>query len=346
MPTLVVDPGSPEPDRIERAARIIRRGGLVAFPTETVYGLGANALDESAVAGIYRAKGRPEYNPLIVHVVDAAAARSIVTAWPETAERLAAAFWPGPLTLVLPRHSRIPAIVSAGLPTVAVRVPAHPVALALLRAAGVPIVAPSANPSTAVSPTRAAHVVKGLGERVDLVLDGGRTGVGIESTVVSLVGSHPVILRPGTVSSAELRPLIGELGTPEGRSHPGDEEVAARPSPGMLDRHYAPRASVRLFDPAGTRDALEHARRAAAQGRIVCALVRDAAALAPAPEEDSPFRERVRMPADPAGYARELYATLHRMDDLGCQLLLVESVPDSPPWTAVRDRLARAAASD
>ncbi len=341
MPTLLVDPRSPEPDRIERAADVIRSGGLVAFPTETVYGLGANALDEAAVAGIYRAKGRPEYNPLIVHVADAGAARSIVTAWPDAAERLAAAFWPGPLTLVLPRHSRIPAMVSAGLSTVAVRVPAHPVAAALLRAAGVPIVAPSANPSMAVSPTRAEHVVKGLGDRVDLVLDGGPTGVGIESTVVSLAGGRPVILRPGALSADQLRTVVGEIGTAAAPGPGRDDD--ARPSPGMLDRHYAPRAAVVLFDPPADTAALERARRVAARGGVVCGLVRDAAALGPETTGDAPFRELVRMPPDPKGYARDLYAALHRMDDMGCELLLVEAVPDSAAWAGVRDRLARAA---
>lgn len=346
MQILTVDPTTPEPDRIGRAAEILRGGGLVAFPTETVYGLGANALDEVAVARIYEAKGRPEYNPLIVHVADDVGARRLVTEWPDSAARLAAAFWPGPLTLVLPRDPRVPAVVSAGLDTVAVRVPAHPVALALLRAAGLAIVAPSANPSMSVSPTRAEHVVKGLGDRVDLILDAGATGVGIESTVVDLSGERAAILRPGAVSIEELTAVLGEVlgevheaGREADGAKPGGD-TAPRPSPGMLDRHYAPRAELRLFDAGAARDAVARARKAARDGLAVGALVLDPAPFSDAGEA---FRAVVPMPRDAAGYARELYATLHRMDDLGCDLLLVEAVPRSAAWAAVRDRLARAA---
>lgn len=342
MQILAVDPTTPEPDRIARAAEILRGGGLVAFPTETVYGLGASAFDEVAVARIYAAKRRPEYNPLIAHVADAAGARRLVTDWPASAARLAAAFWPGPLTLVLPRDPRVPALVSAGLDTVAVRVPAHPVALALLRASGLAIVAPSANPSMCVSPTVAEHVVKGLGDRVDLILDAGATGVGIESTVVDLSGERAVILRPGAVSSEELASVLGEvLGASRetaGAMPGGDTDP--RPSPGMLDRHYAPRAEVRLFDAGAASDAMARAREAAREGLAVGALILDPALFGDAGEA---FRAVVPMPRDAAGYARELYATLHRMDDLGCDLLLVEAVPGSAEWAAVRDRLVRAA---
>lgn len=335
MHILPVDPENPEPDPIERAAEIIRLGGLVAFPTETVYGLGANAFDEGAVARIYAAKGRPAYNPLIVHVADAAGAEELVTHWPPAAARLAAAFWPGPLTLVLPRHPRVPARVSAGLETVAVRVPAHPVARALLRAARVPIVAPSANRSMAVSPTRAEHVVKGLGDRVELILDGGATDIGIESTVLDLSREKPALLRPGVLSLEELSPFVGAMES--GAARAGNH---ARPSPGMLDRHYAPRATVRLFRPAAAGDALDLARRAAAEGRTVGALVLDPDRFGDV--VTAVLHTRLAMPQDARGYARELYAAFHRMDEVGCDLVLVEAVPASPEWAGVQDRLRRA----
>lgn len=330
MERVEVDREAPQPDRVERAAAVIRRGGLVAFPTETVYGLGANALDPAAVARIFEAKGRPRYNPLIVHVDGVAAARRLALSWPPLADVLAEAFWPGPLTMVLPRRPEVPEIVSAGLPTVALRVPAHPVALALLRAAALPIVAPSANPSTALSPTRAEHVVRALGDRIDLVLDAGPTGVGIESTVLDLSGERPVLLRPGALSAADLEPLTGALERPvEG------DEAAPRPSPGMLERHYAPRASLSLFGPEGRTAAVARARSAAGEGAVVGALVFEPLGVAGDRE--------VLMPRDPAGYARKLYAALHGLDDRGCDLVLVERVPDGTAWEGVRDRLQRAA---
>jgi L-threonylcarbamoyladenylate synthase len=324
VPTLAVDPRSPDPAAIRRAAAVLRRGGLVAFPTETVYGLGASALDPAAVARIFAAKGRPSYNPLIVHVADADAARALAAEWSAAAERLAERFWPGPLTLVVPRRAQVPDAVTAGLDSVALRVPAHPVAHALLGEAAIPVAAPSANRSTGVSPTTAAHVERSLGGRVELILDGGPTPVGIESTVVSLAGRLPTLLRPGTVSIEELRDAVGEVVLPAGG--PGGD--AARPSPGMLDRHYAPRAEVRLL---GAGDA---APPGAAGGRTAVLLIRGAA---------HPAGETVRMPADAREYAARLYATLHRLDDEGFGRILVELPPDTPEWAGVRDRLRRAA---
>lgn len=343
MTTIRVDAEHPEVEVISRAAAVIRAGGLVAFPTETVYGLGASALDEAAIGRIYAAKGRPAHNPLIVHVADAAAARSVVSQWPVTAETLAAAFWPGPLTLVLTRNPRVPARVSAGLDTVAVRVPAHPVALALLRAAGVPIVAPSANPSMGVSPTRAEHVASGLAGRVDLILDAGPTRVGIESTVVDLSGGAPTLLRPGAISTEDLRPLLGDLVTGSDPDSGSGSGTVPR-SPGMMDRHYAPRATVRLFESGAGGEALAVARQEAAAGRVVGSMLVDPDRFAQRDaRDDEVFRILVRMPPDPRAYARELYATLHRMDDAGCDVILVEEVPDTPDWAGVRDRLKRAA---
>lgn len=316
------------------AAAVLRGGGLVAFPTETVYGLGAHALDPAAVERIYLAKGRPAYNPLIVHVASVEAARALSRAWPEAADRLAERFWPGPLTLVVPRAASIPDAVSAGLATVGVRVPAHPVAHALLVAAGIPVAAPSANRSTHVSPTTAAHVRRSLGERVDLILDGGPTSVGIESTVLSLASAVPTVLRPGTISIDELREVLGEVAV--GGDGPGGD--AARPSPGMMDRHYAPAAPVRLFDPAARDAVLADASRAADEGRAIGLI-----AFAPARAGGARVME---MPVDARAYAARLYSALHALDDAGCEAIWIERVPETPAWAGVRDRLRRAATEE
>jgi L-threonylcarbamoyladenylate synthase len=329
VPTLLVDPRRPDPDAIRRAAAVLRRGGLVAFPTETVYGLGAHALDPAAVAGIFAAKGRPSYNPLIVHLAGAADAPRLAAEWSEAAARLAARFWPGPLTLVVPKAAEVPDAVTAGLPSVALRVPAHPVAHALLREAGIPVAAPSANRSTEVSPTTAAHVERSLGDRVELILDGGPTSVGIESTVVSLVGAVPTVLRPGSISTDELRAVVGEVAAPSD----APDGRAARPSPGMLDRHYAPRAELRLFDPEDFHDRDDAAPPRPGERTAVLAYR----------SRSHPAGDVVRMPDDPAGYAARLYATLHRLDEEGYGRIWVERVPDTPAWDGVRDRLRRAA---
>lgn len=218
---------------IRKAAAIIRQGGLVAFPTETVYGLGANALDPNAVERIYRAKGRPAESPLIVHAADEEMARSLVTEWPAMAAQLAARHWPGPLTLVLPKAAHVPDRATAGLPTVGIRVPAHPVALELIRESGVPIAAPSANRFMQLSPTETRHIDAAL---ADFVLEGGPAQVGIESTVISLAGGHPVLLRPGAI-------------TIEGVAPPAASTEGAHPSPGMHARHYAPRTRLIVGEP-------------------------------------------------------------------------------------------------
>ncbi|HEY9723210.1 MAG TPA: L-threonylcarbamoyladenylate synthase, partial [Oscillatoriaceae cyanobacterium] len=207
-PIAHVAAASPDDPAIAAAAAAIRRGELVAFPTETVYGLGANALEAAAVNKIYTAKGRPANNPLIVHVDSPEMARRVVSEWPESAERLAAAFWPGPLTLVLPRRPEVPAVTAGGLDSVGVRVPAHPIARALIRAADTPIAAPSANPYMGVSPTTAAHVAAGLGDRPALILDGGPAEVGLESTVLDLTRPVPTVLRPGGLPLARLREVL------------------------------------------------------------------------------------------------------------------------------------------
>lgn len=333
MPYLTVDPDRPDAEIVRRAGDVLRRGGLVAFPTETVYGLGANALDANAVAKIFSAKGRPSFDPLIVHVLNAAAARSVAREWPETAERLAAAFWPGPLTLVLPKRPVVPDIVTAGLDTVAVRVPSHPVARAILEAASVPVAAPSANRFTAVSPTRAEHVARALGDRVDLIIDGGPTTVGIESTVVDVSGERLRVLRPGMITVPELAAAVGSLDIAVARDDGSD--TAPRPSPGMLNRHYAPRARLQLFDDRSRTHAAHTASEQAAAGAVLGALLLTGF--------DAPVRHALSMPHDPAGYARALYHALHTLDAAGCDLVFVEAVPDTPTWAGVRDRLARAA---
>lgn len=330
-----VDPARPDPETIATAAARLRAGELVAFPTETVYGLGANALDAAAVARIFEAKGRPAYNPVIVHVPHTEAAHRVVTHWPETASLLAAAFWPGPLTLVLPKHADVPDSVSAGLPFVGVRVPAHPVALALLRAAGVPVAAPSANKSNQLSPTSAQHVERGLSDVDVMILDGGPCAVGIESTVIDLSSNVPTLLRPGGVSVAALELVLGQKVHRPASNAVGE---APRRSPGALDRHYAPRATVRMVSSgdgvalATTIDALR------ANGGLIGVVAYS--------DFDLPFREDVIvrvLPGRAEPYASVLFAALHELDSAGVTGIVIEAVPELPSWDAVRDRLTRAA---
>jgi L-threonylcarbamoyladenylate synthase len=290
---------------VERAAELIRAGRLVAFPTETVYGLGANALDVEAVARIFAAKGRPRTSPLIVHVHSVEMARSLADEWPVSAETLARRYWPGPLTLVLPKRDVIPDIVTAGLGTVGLRMPAHPLALQLIRLAGVPIAAPSANRFTELSPTSAARVAETL---ADFVLDGGPSKVGIESTVLSLAGD-PTLLRPGVIPLTEIAALIGPV------RRVGEVSEIAHPSPGMHRRHYRPKTPLYLLPPGDMPPC----------GRGIF------------------LRIGREMPAEPRQYAAVLYETLHRLDLEGLDWIGVEPPPDTPEWAGVRDRLARAA---
>jgi L-threonylcarbamoyladenylate synthase len=317
---IAVDAQRPDPALIQRAAEHLRGGDLVGFPTETVYGLGAAALDAHAVAKIFAAKGRPSYNPLIVHVLDVAGARELVEEWPEIATTLAQRFWPGPLTMVLRKRDVVPDLVTAGLPSVAVRAPAHPVARALLAEAKIAIAAPSANRFQGISPTTAAHVVRSLGEGVAMILDGGPTSVGIESTVIDLSGERPVLLRLGGLAVTEIEAITGPLAR---AAAPIDGQ--ARASPGQVDRHYAPRGSLQVVARVG--DALAGPRPLGVIG-FGDALPR--------------IDHHLRMPDDPREYGRLLYAALHTLDELGCVRILVEAVPDEPAWAAVRDRLGRA----
>jgi L-threonylcarbamoyladenylate synthase len=328
---LVIDPGQPRPESIHRAAAVLRGGGLVAFPTETVYGLGGNALDQAAVARIFAAKGRPANNPLIVHIASAAAARELAGDWPAKAEALARRFWPGPLTLILPRPPIIPDAVTAGAATVALRVPAHPVALALLAAANLPVAAPSANLSSGISPTLAEHVLRALDGRIDLILDAGPTQGGLESTVLDLTTTPPRLLRPGLVSPGEIESVIGPIHL--ARQQTELPASFAMPSPGMLRRHYAPRTPLECI--AG--DSGPRVEELCKQGLRV-GWVR----FEPMLEKRLPGLVVACLPAEPAAAAARLYAVLHELDEASLDRIVVELPPASDEWLAVRDRLNRA----
>jgi L-threonylcarbamoyladenylate synthase len=321
MPTAVwpIDPDFPDPDVLARAANGLRAGKLVVFPTETVYGLGANAFDADAVGRIFAAKGRPSRNPLIVHVPDATRVHAVAGSWPEAAVRLAAAFWPGPLTMVVPKAKAIPDAVSAGGTSVGVRCPAHPVARALLAAAGVPVAAPSANRSGGLSPTTAAHVVASLGDRVDVVLDGGPCHGGLESTVVDLTGPVPRLLRPGLVRVGMLEAIVGRVEVAHTFAC-GDDDIPL-PSPGLLAKHYAPATKLEAAESDGEADQLEAIYRCA--GMVVA---------------------RWRPLGTPEQVAAKLYAELHTLDESGFDRIIATLPPPSDEWRAVRDRLLRAAA--
>jgi L-threonylcarbamoyladenylate synthase len=311
---------------VQAAARILREGGLVAFPTETVYGLGADAANPAAVARIYAAKGRPASHPVIVHLASSAEVPRWAREFPDAARRLAQAFWPGPLTLVLPRAAAVADVVTGGQDTVALRVPSHPVAQALLAAFGGGIAAPSANRYGKVSPTRAEHVRSELGGVVDCVLEGGDCEVGLESTIVSLVDGVPRLLRPGGIPRERIEAVAGPLA--------GAGADVPR-VPGSVRTHYAPATPLELLEPA----ALAGLARAARAADGVAVLARGA------PPEGFRGRWR-RMPTDAAGYGHDLYAALRELDAAGPARILVERVPAGPEWEAVADRLARAAARE
>jgi L-threonylcarbamoyladenylate synthase len=297
---------------IEEAARIIQEGGVVAFPTETVYGLGANALDRAAIRRIYELKGRPSTSPLIVHVDSIEMAQTLAADWPVIAEGLARRYWPGPLTMVVRKSSSIPDEATAGLDTVGLRMPAHPVALALIRACGVPLAAPSANRFMRLSPTTAAHVREAFGESLP-VLDGGPTVVGIESTVISVIDGGITLLRPGMIQVPGAAAIAGEA--PAGAAHS---------SPGLHHRHYSPLTPLVLLDP----------ERPVPEGAAYIWY-----------RMSKPARREVQLPDDPAGYAAAIYGALHELDGLKFTSIAVEQVPEDARWSAVSDRLHRAAAA-
>lgn len=330
MQTLVqtIDPNRPEVEKIHRAASVLRGGGLIAFPTETVYGLGANALDAAAVARIFEAKGRPATNPVIVHVADAGEVLNVAECLPETGKRLAGQFWPGPLTLVLNKLPEVPGIVTAGGPTVAVRCPKHPVAQALIRAAGVPVAAPSANRSTELSPTRAEHVLRGLDGRIDMLLDAGPCPGGLESTVVDVTSPVPRVLRLGLITVPMLEKVVDEV-----EVRIGSEAVAR--SPGQMVKHYSPRTPLRIVPGDSLVDDVLEATHG---GKRVGSLMFHGRPLVPG------VTPHISLPANPDEAAALLYDTLFKLDAAGLDFILVELPPDHPEWAAVRDRLTRAAA--
>ena len=327
------------PTAIAEAAACLRGGGLVAFPTETVYGLGADALNPTAVARIFAAKGRPAEDPLIVHLADAADLGLVASDLPPAAALLAAALWPGPLTMIVPRGPAVPPAVSAGRATVAVRVPAHPVALALIAAAGTPIAAPSANRFGHTSPTSAAHVLADLDGRIDLLIDGGPTAIGLESTVIDLTAAVPTLLRPGAVSLERLRELLGAVAL-GGRAAQGEAMIA----PGLLDRHYAPESELWLCvgEPEAARTWLrQRASELLAGGLRVGLLL---------PDEDAELLadlgcdiERLGPQGDLAVVAQRLYAALRALDERRPTVILARDLGEAGLGRAIRDRLTRAA---
>ena len=314
---------------VRRGAEVIRAGGLVAFPTETVYGLGADALSDSAVARIFEAKERPRGNPLIVHLADAAALESVAARVPPRARDAAARFWPGPLTLVLPRASAVPLITTGGLDTVAARVPSHPVARALIEASGRPIAAPSANRSGRPSPTRAEHVREDLDGRIELILDGGPTPVGVESTVLDMTTEPPMLLRPGGVTLEELRDCLGRGGRAQGRRRGGRGALTRAPLPPLC-----PRAQVILVERGTGESAVAPWLEA---GRPVALMAQRPLSL------DRPGLLVRTMPGDLEAYARDLFAVLRELDSTGVEGIFVEAVPQEGLGLTIMDRLRRAA---
>jgi len=340
---LTVDPARPDPAILARAAAVIGAGGLVAFPTETVYGLGANALDAAAVERIFAAKQRPAHDPVIIHVADVAELGHLTLEPSSLARGLAARFWPGPLTLVLPKAPIVPDAVTAGGPTVAVRCPDHPLAQALIRAAGTPIAAPSANRFSRTSPTTAQHVWDDLAGRIDLILDGGPTSIGVESTVLDVSGDTPVILRPGGVTGEALALALDELGVELGRQAKKQREGALA-SPGMLDRHYAPRAALWLF--SGPDASIYAAMRV----EIETAYVNGQRVALMLADEDLSAFAGLNTPALSVGslgqldhVARKLFLTMRELDATGADLIFARDFPDRGLGVAIRDRLRRAA---
>jgi L-threonylcarbamoyladenylate synthase len=323
---------------VKRAAELLRAGEVVALPTETVYGLAANALDEKAAAKIFQIKGRPANNPIIVHVAGIAMAKRCVTAWPNLAEQLARAFWPGPLTLVLPRAPEISNVVTAGGTTVGVRWPGHPFIQAVIRECGFPLAAPSANLSSRVSPTNAGHVREQLGGKISLIVDGGQSQVGIESTVLDLTVSPPRVLRPGMI---HVESLLAALGNGGWRMADCGGEAKPDPvlrSPGLLNKHYSPKARLLILNWCNDADLCSQLSTLNPQ-LADCHII--AHTHIPAAEN---FARVSVIPHDAEAFARAIYAELHHCDAAGAELIVVEKPPESPEWAGIADRLQRAAA--
>jgi L-threonylcarbamoyladenylate synthase len=320
-------------EAVRRAVERLRAGDAVALPTETVYGLAANALDPRAVARIFEIKGRPANNPVIVHVASHEMARRCAREWPEAAQRLAAAFWPGPLTIVAPKALDIPPIVTAGGDTVGVRWPSHPLMQAVIRECGFPLAAPSANPSNALSPTSAGHVASALGPRLALIVDGGQSQVGIESTVVDVTASPVRILRPGIVHSESFEAVLGEVEFAAGES---TGMATALRSPGQFPRHYAPRAKLLVLSWTDAADLGAQLEKRGLAARGVCILAHSRVPMS------GGFARVAVVPHDAEAFARALYAELHACDAAGAECIVVEAPPAGVEWEGIADRLRRA----
>ncbi len=319
---------------VKRAAELLRAGEVVALPTETVYGLAANAVDADAVAAIFQIKGRRANNPIIVHVSSIELAKRCVKNWPEIAGKLAKAFWPGPLTLVLPRAETIPKIVAAGGETVGIRWPSHPFIQAVIRECGFPLAAPSANLSGRVSPTNAEHVRQQLGGKIPLIVDGGQSQVGIESTVLDLTVNPPKVLRPGMIHAESLAAVVGDV-TSDKRQVTGKDPLR---SPGLLAKHYSPKAKLLVLKwTDGAELAADLVTRHLSPA--TCFII----AHTQIPSAENFARVSV-IPHDAEAFARAIYAELHRCDEMGAAAIIVEAPPDLPEWFGIADRLRRAAA--
>jgi L-threonylcarbamoyladenylate synthase len=310
---------------------LLRTGEVVAVPTETVYGLAADATNAGAVASIFAIKGRPAHNPIIVHVSSVSMAKRCVTRWTLLAAKLARAFWPGPLTLVLPRAQLIPDIVTSGGPTVGIRWPSHPFMQSLIRECGFPLAAPSANPANRISPTNADHVRRTLGHKIPVIVDGGHSQVGIESTVLDVSVSPPRVLRPGMIHREALMAVTGVLADPNG---PG----GLLRSPGLLRTHYAPQARLVIWS---WQDEAELRRRSGASGIVSSAIHVITHTRIPSGEG---FGRVAVIPHDAEAFGRSIYAELHHCDQAGAELIIVEALPETGEWAAIQDRLKRASA--
>jgi L-threonylcarbamoyladenylate synthase len=339
---LRVDPDQPDPQIILRAAEVLKAQGLVAFPTETVYGLGANALDETAVSRIFAAKQRPSFDPLIVHIAHKNEIDFVAEAIPDIAYALVEEFWPGPLTLVLKRHERVASNVSAGLGTVAVRMPNHRIPLDLINAAGVPVAAPSANLFTRPSPTSAQHVLDDLGGHVDLILDGGPCPIGLESTVLDLTADRPTILRPGGAPAEALLEIIPDLVLPNNK--PMKYDRTAKPSPGMMLKHYSPKARFLLIK-GSSEKAIDQVKE------IVSNLISKGYKIGlMATDEDYPLFKGLQVEIEYLGSQRDiavigqnLFARMRSLDNKGVDYIMMRSLPSDGLGLAIGDRLFKAA---
>jgi len=331
--------------QLDYAAKVLREGGLVAFPTETVYGLGANSLNPTAVEGIYKAKGRPSDNPLIVHVAEVEAINSLVSTIPAAAAKLMKTFWPGPLTMVMPKSDKVPAIITAGLDTVAVRMPSHPVALALIKKAGIPIAAPSANISGRPSPTLAKHVIDDLSGKVDVIIDSGCSNVGLESTVLDITTEPPMILRPGGVTYEQLKQVLGMVSTDPTLSI-GHEANTPPRSPGMKYRHYAPKATLLLVQGQSERVVCEIGRRAdiyIKEGSVIGILTSDENSSLYEPELYTTCKVlSLGSNKHPESLASNLFKCLREFDEKAVDVILAETPELSGIGVAVMNRLVKA----